>query len=143
MANTARLADALERAEKAARREVVQSASLRRSDRELLLRRGYLHEICKGWYLLSRPTQRDGESTLWYAAFWDFLAVYLQKRFGSGYCLSAVPSLEVHIGSNLVPRQLPRALAKHCWNCLKRPRSWFTRTPGISRAGWRWSRICV
>jgi hypothetical protein len=108
MANTiqTRLADALERAQKAARREVLRSASLRRSDRELLLERGYLHEVCKGWYLLSRPTQRAGESTLWYAAFWDFLAVYLQERFGDDYCLSAVPSLEVNIGSNLVPRQV-------------------------------------
>jgi len=108
MANTVqtRLADALERANASARKGVLRSASLRRSDRELLLVQGYLHEICKGWYLLSRPSQRAGESTAWYAAFWDFLAVYLQERFDDDYCLSAVPSLEVHIGSNLVPRQV-------------------------------------
>lgn len=101
-----RLADALERADAVARKGVVRSASLQRRDQELLRERGYLHDICKGWYLLSRPTQRAGESTVWYAAFWDFLAVYLQERFGNDYCLSAVPSLEVHIGANLVPRQV-------------------------------------
>jgi hypothetical protein len=101
-----RLADALERAHANARREVVKSASLRRSNRELLLERGYLQEICKGWYLLTRPTQRPGESTAWYAAFWDFLAVYLGERFGNGYCLSAVPSVEVHVGSNVIHRQV-------------------------------------
>jgi hypothetical protein len=101
-----RLADALERARKGARREVVQSAKLSRGDRELLLARGYLQEICKGWYLLARPTQQPGESTAWYAAFWDFLAVYLDERFRTDYCLSALPSLEVQIGANIVPRQV-------------------------------------
>jgi len=108
MADTAqtRIADAVERARKAARREVVRSASLGRSDRERLLKSGYLQAICKGWYLLTPPTQRTGESTAWYAAFWDFLAVYCQERFGDDYCLSAVPSLEVHVGANVAPRQV-------------------------------------
>ena len=101
-----RLADALAHARASARKEVVKSASLRRGDRELLLKRGYLQEICKGWYLLTRPTQRPGESTAWYAAFWDFLAVYLDARFRNDYCLSALPSLEVQIGANIVPRQV-------------------------------------
>ena len=43
-----RLADALERARTAARREVVKSASLRRGDRELLLESGYLQEFGDG-----------------------------------------------------------------------------------------------
>jgi len=106
--NQTRLADALERARASARREVVQSAELRRGERELLLARGYLQEICKGWYLLTRPTQQPGESTAWYAAFWDFLAVYLDERFRTDYCLSAIPSLEVQIGANIVPRQVGR-----------------------------------
>lgn len=107
-----RLADALERAQRAARKEVVRSASMRRSDRELLLNSGYLQEVCKGWYLLTRPTQRTGDSTVWFAAFWDFLAVYLQERFGDDYCLSAVPSLEVQVGAHLVPRQVTAITAR-------------------------------
>ena len=110
--NQARLADALERANAVARKGVVRSALLQRRDQELLRERGYLHDICKGWYLLSRPTQRTGESTVWYAAFWDFLGVYLQERFGNDYCLSALPSLEVHIGANLVPRQVTAITAR-------------------------------
>lgn len=111
-ANQTRLASALERADAVARKGVVRSASLQRRDQELLRERGYLHDICKGWYLLSRPTQRAGESTVWYAAFWDFLSVYLQERFGNDYCLSALPSLEVHIGANLVPRQVTAITAR-------------------------------
>ena len=101
-----RLADALERARARMRRDVVQSAALRRGDRELLRARGYLQEICKGWCLLTRPMQQPGESTAWYAAFWDFLAVYLDERFRTDYCLSALPSLEVQICANIVPRQV-------------------------------------
>ncbi len=100
-----RLADALERAQKSARKEVVKSASLRRPDRELLLKRGYLQDICKGWYLLAQPTQQRGESTVWYATFWDFVSVYLGERFGNNYCLAAAPSVDVHVGSNVIPRQ--------------------------------------
>lgn len=101
-----RLAEALERARRSARREVLKSVWLRRSDRELLLARGYLQEICKGWHFLIRPMQQAGESTAWYAAFWNFLAVYLGERFGNDYCLSAGPSLDVHTGANVIPRQV-------------------------------------
>lgn len=101
-----KLADALERATESARKGVVQSAALRRTDRELLLQGGYLQEIFKGWYFLGRPGFQPGESTAWYATFWDFLAVYLAERFGDDYCLSAVASLDVHIGTNLIPRQV-------------------------------------
>jgi len=101
-----RLADALERARGSARKEVVKSASLRRSDRELLRQRGYLQDICKGWYLLTRPTQKPGESTAWHAAFWDFLSVYLDERFRGDYCLSAVSSMDAQVGTNVVPRQV-------------------------------------
>src|ERR1035437_6375534 len=92
----AKLAEALERVSAAARKQVVQSAQLRRPDRELLTDRGYLVEIIKGWYLLSRPVEKPGDSTAWHAAFWDFLSVYLQERFGSDYCLSATSSVDAH-----------------------------------------------
>ena len=101
-----RLAAALEHAHKAARKQVVTSASLPRADRELLVKRGYLQEICKGWYLLSRPVEKPGDSTAWYAAFWDFLSVYLEERFGADYCLSAASSIDVHTGANVIPRQV-------------------------------------
>jgi hypothetical protein len=101
-----KLADALQRATAVARKQVVKSASLQRADRELLTHRSYLLEICKGWYLLGRPIDKPGESTAWYGAFWDFLSVYLEERFGADYCLSAASSIDVHIGANLIPRQI-------------------------------------
>ena len=101
-----RLAAALERANAFARKQVVKSASLPRADRELLVERGYLQEICKGWYLLSRPVEKPGDSTAWYAAFWDFLSVYLEERFGTDYCLSAASSIDVHTGASVIPQQV-------------------------------------
>ena len=107
-----RLAEALERASTAACKQVLRSAQLQRPDRELLADRGYLQEICKGWYLLNRPVEKPGDSTAWYGAYWDFLSVYLDERFGSDYCLSATSSVDAHIGANLVPRQVV-ALTAH------------------------------
>ncbi len=101
-----KLADALQRANSVARKQVVKSASLGRADREMLAERGYLQDICKGWFLLNRPVEKDGESTAWYAAFWDFLAVYLEDRFGTDYCLSAASSLDAHTGANVIPQQI-------------------------------------
>ena len=51
MANDLRtkLADTLEKATKAARSQVVKTSWLVRADRELLVERGYLQEIVKGW----------------------------------------------------------------------------------------------
>ncbi|HMP76594.1 MAG TPA: Fic family protein [Kiritimatiellia bacterium] len=100
------LADALERATKVAPRGVVKSAKVRRADRELLLRAGYLQDIVKGWYFLVRPGTAGGESTAWYASFWSFVATYLGERFADDYCLSAVASLELHVGAVTVPSQV-------------------------------------
>lgn len=107
-----KLAEALERASAIARKAVVRSASLERGDRELLTERGYLQEIFKGWYLLGRPVEKPGDSTAWYTAFWDFLSIYLEDRFGSDYCLSAASSIALHTGANLIPRQVI-ALTSH------------------------------
>ena len=116
-----RLADALEHARAGARQEVVKSASLSRSDRELLLQHGYLQDICKGWYLLTRPTQKPGESTAWYAAFWVFLSVYLDERFRGDYCLSAVSSMDAQVGTNVVPCQVTAITAHGGKTALELP----------------------
>ena len=100
------IADALERATKAAPKGVVKSAALQRGDREILRRAGYLRDIVKGWYFLVRPGLNAGESTAWYASFWNFIETYLAERFAADYCLSAVASLELHSGVNTVPRQV-------------------------------------
>jgi hypothetical protein len=123
MADTAhtKLAGALERANAVARRAVVKSASIQRVDRELLTERGYLQEICKGWYFLSRPGDKPGDSTAWYATFWDFLSVYLEERLGTDYCLSAGSSLDLHTGGNLIPDQVIALTARGGTVVLKLP----------------------
>jgi hypothetical protein len=84
----------------------VRSRELTRTHRERLIRTGFLKEIIKGWYLIARPDEVAGESTAWYASFWDFCAVYLSERFGADYCLSPEQSLLLHVGNLTVPDQL-------------------------------------
>lgn len=107
-----KLADALDHAAKLASMGVLKSAALQRGDRELLLRAGYLESIVKGWYFLVRPGLAAGDSTAWYASFWDFVAIYLGERFGDDYCLNSVASLELQIGATVIPRQVVAVTAQ-------------------------------
>lgn len=84
----------------------IKSAMLSRADRERLLRNGYLQEVIKGWYIAARPDDAPGDSTAWYASFWDFCAAYLTERFQDKWCLSPEQSLPLHGGNRSVPRQL-------------------------------------
>jgi hypothetical protein len=60
----------------------------------------------KGWYVPSRPDEPEGESTSWYASFWEFCATYLAERFGAEWCLSPEQSISLHTGDWTIPRQL-------------------------------------
>ena len=42
----------------------------------------------KGWYIPCRPDEQRGESTTWYASYWDFCAAYLAARFDDAWSLS-------------------------------------------------------
>src|ERR1700680_1962432 len=84
----------------------IRARDLSRTHRERLLANGFLQEIIKGWYIPSRPDEGKGESTAWYASFWCFCAVYLEKRFSKNWCLSPEHSLSLHGGNWTVPRQL-------------------------------------
>lgn len=75
---------------------VIQSEQVLRSDRELLLRTKWLQPIMKGWYLLVKPELAGGDSSAWYASFWDFLRLYLADLHQGKYCLSAENSLDLH-----------------------------------------------
>ena len=48
---------------------VVPSGVLTASQRDVLIRAGYLSEIMKGWWLAERPDKNSGESGAWYATF--------------------------------------------------------------------------
>jgi hypothetical protein len=103
-----KLARSLEALHELQRRGVVaiRSGDLRRTDRERLLESGFLREVMKGWYIPSRPDEAPGDSTAWYASFWDFCGAYLEERFGGEWCLSPEHSLALHGGNRSVPGQL-------------------------------------
>ncbi|MGK2927766.1 MAG: Fic family protein [Lysobacterales bacterium] len=103
-----KLAEALQARKELEDRGVVavRSRDLSRTHRERLLRNGFLQQVMKGWYIRARPDEPAGESTAWYASFWDFCAAYLEHRFGDQWCLSAEQSLFLHTGKRTVPRQL-------------------------------------
>ncbi|MBZ5538433.1 MAG: Fic family protein [Acidobacteriia bacterium] len=84
----------------------IRARDLPRTHRERLLRNGFLQEVIKGWYIPSRPDEVKGESTAWYASFWQFCAAYLEERFGADWCLSPEDSLSLHAGNWTVPAQL-------------------------------------
>jgi fido (protein-threonine AMPylation protein) len=84
----------------------IQASDLSRTHRERLLKNGFLQAVMKGWYIPSRQDETAGESTTWYASFWDFCSSYLNKRFGNKWCLSPEQSLSLHAGNWTVPQQL-------------------------------------
>jgi len=103
-----RLADSLEALHALQARGLVaiRSGDLSRTHRERLLASGFLTEVMKGWYIPARPDHTPGDSTAWYASFWNFCAAYLGERFGTEWCLSPEQSLALHGGSRTVPKQL-------------------------------------
>lgn len=84
----------------------IKTGALTRTHRERLLNAGFIREVMKGWYIPSRPDEPPGESTGWYASFWDFCRDYLNERFGQSWCLSPEQSLSLHVGDWTVPKQL-------------------------------------
>ncbi|MFP4156214.1 MAG: Fic family protein [Opitutales bacterium] len=90
----------------AAGRIAIRSQDLSRTDRERLLRSGFLLEVMKGWYVPSRPDETQGESTAWYASFWEFCAAYLELLKGADWSLSPEQSIALHAENWMVPKQL-------------------------------------
>jgi len=84
----------------------IRAADLSRTHRERLLKNGFLQEVMKGWYIPAKPGERAGDTTAWYASFWDFCVAYLKARFGDDWCLSPEQSLSLHGGNRAVPTQL-------------------------------------
>lgn len=84
----------------------IRAKDMTRTHRERLKANGFLREVMKGWYVSSRPDEKEGDSTAWYASFWRFAAVYLETRFRKNWSLSPEQSLSLHGGNWRVPRQL-------------------------------------
>jgi hypothetical protein len=103
-----KLAESLEalHALQAEQRIAIRSGDLSRTHRERLLRSGFLQEVIKGWYVPARPDETQGESTAWYASFWQFCAAYLESLKGSLWSLSPEQSIALHAENWTVPKQL-------------------------------------
>jgi fido (protein-threonine AMPylation protein) len=118
------IADSLARLQKIAEQNncaVLHTRQIARKDRELLLHHHWLQEIIRGWYLLVRPDMQSGESTAWYGSFWDFVAMYLQHHYGENYCLSAESSLDLHIGSMSIHKQIIVIVPEGAGNVIPLP----------------------
>lgn len=84
----------------------IRAGDLTRTHRERLLKNGFLREVMRGWYIPARPGGKAGDTTVWYASFWDFCAAYLRARFDNAWSLSPEQSLSLQAGNRTVPQQL-------------------------------------
>lgn len=84
----------------------IRTSSMTRTHRERLLKNGFIKEVMKGWYIPSQPEEPTGESTAWYASYWEFCSDYLNSRFKDEWILSPEQSLNIHSGNWSVPKQL-------------------------------------
>ncbi len=101
-----KLAEDLKIAKKLANENIIQSSNLPEMTFRRLKKLNWLKEITKGWYILKSPEVNDGESTIWYANFWAFLRLYLEKKYKNEYCLNPTSSIFLKTESNIVPVQV-------------------------------------
>ena len=87
-------------------RRVFRSGELGRVHRERLLRQGFVREVMKGWLIAASPGAEPGDSTPWFASFWEFCGRYAGARFGERWHLSPEQSLLLHAENTVIPRQV-------------------------------------
>lgn len=85
---------------------VIKSDELSITHLKRLVKNGFLMPVIKGWYIISSPTATPGDTTAWYASYWNFMGRYLTHRFGDNWCLSVEQSLSMYSGSTIVPQQI-------------------------------------
>jgi fido (protein-threonine AMPylation protein) len=87
-------------------RRVFQSKEFGRIHRERLLKQGFVREVMKGWLISSSPSVAPGDSSPWFASFWEFCARYCSDRFGDAWHLSPEQSILLHAESTVIPTQV-------------------------------------
>jgi len=85
---------------------VFASTQLARTARERLLKHGFLQEVMKGWLISSSPAVQPGDTTPWFASFWEFCRKYCDARFANAWHLSPEQSLLLHAERTAIPRQI-------------------------------------
>jgi hypothetical protein len=87
-------------------RSIVRSDELSRVHRERLQSNGFLEEIMKGWFAVnSRPSARNRIDAAWSTVYWEFIARYLNDRFGYEWRLSAEASVALWADNQSIPAQ--------------------------------------
>jgi fido (protein-threonine AMPylation protein) len=118
-------------------RRVFRSDDFSRVHRERLVQNGFLQEVMKGWLISSSPSVRAGDSTPWYASFWEFCARYCRERFGEDWHLSAEQSLWLHGEKTVIPDQVVVCSPKgtnHAINLLFRTSLYDLKVPEMPGA---------
>jgi len=86
--------------------QAIPGTELSRTDREALLRAGFLKKVIRGWYIPRRPDEADGDSTAWYASMREFIADYAQERFGDRWHVNPEQSILLRSGERTIPKQV-------------------------------------
>jgi len=63
------------------------TTQLSRTHRDRLKLNGWLQEVLKGWYIVSKPGE-EGYTTVWYSSFWNFIKAYCNRKYGNQWVLS-------------------------------------------------------
>ena len=103
-----KLAESLAKLEKlqAEGRRVFRSQELSRVHRERLLHAGFLQQVVRGWLISSSPATATGDSTPWFASFWEFCVRYCDERFSKDWHLSPEQSLLISAENTVIPPQV-------------------------------------
>jgi len=85
---------------------ILKSSDLSRSHLKRLVDNNFLKPIIKGWYVVTDPGTLPGDSTPWYASYWNFITRYSNDHYRKDWCLSAEQSLSIYSGSTTIPNQV-------------------------------------
>ena len=87
-------------------RKIFKASDLSRTMRERLQSFGFLAEAAKGWWYLTNPNAKPGDTTPWIASFWEFCAVYATDRYGDNWHVTSKQSLLLATAKSTIPAQL-------------------------------------
>lgn len=87
-------------------RVAIKSDELSRTHKDRLIANGFLKEVLRGWYIISSPDERPGDTTSWYGNFWEFCSTFLHERYKDNWCISPEQSVLIYAGNWTVPTQL-------------------------------------
>jgi len=87
-------------------RRVFESSEMSRLHRDRLRKAGFIEPVVNGWWMSADPGAPPGDTTAWYASFWEFCIRYCTSRFGNAWHLSPELSLRRHGDAMDIPRQV-------------------------------------